>query len=93
MKSTTKMMILFISIFAILFAIPMVSNAAETETATDESTLRSAIENVNDGGTVEYKALTYKVSKVHRLTGDLEKEYEDGTIIEILGFEVFNNVK
>ena len=53
MKSTTKMMILFISIFAILFAIPMVSNVAETETATDESTLRSAIENVNDGGTVE----------------------------------------
>ena len=53
MKSTTKMMILFISIFAILFAIPMVSNAAETETATDESTLRTAIENVTDGGTVE----------------------------------------
>lgn len=53
MKSTTKMMILFISIFAILFAIPMVSNAAETETATDESTLKTAIENVNDGGTVE----------------------------------------
>ncbi len=53
MKSTTKLMILFISIFAILFAIPMVSNAAETETATDESTLRTAIENVNDGGTVE----------------------------------------
>ncbi len=53
MKSTTKMMILFISIFVILFVIPMVSNAAETETATDESTLRSAIENVTDGGTVE----------------------------------------
>ena len=46
-----------------------------------------------DGGTVEYRALTYKVSKVHRLTGDLEKKYEDGTIIEILGFEVYNNVK
>ena len=42
---------------------------------------------LNDGGTVEYKALTYKVSKVHRLTGDLEKEYEDGIIIEILGFQ------
>ena len=53
MKSTIKMMILFISIFTILFAIPMVSNAGETETATDESTLRSAIENVDDGGTVE----------------------------------------
>ena len=29
---------------------------------------------LNDGGTIEYKALTYKISKVHRLTGDLEKE-------------------
>lgn len=48
---------------------------------------------LNDGGTVEYKALLYKVSKVHRLTGDLEKKYEDGTIIEILGIEIFNNVK
>ena len=48
---------------------------------------------LNDGGTVEYKALTCKVSKVHRLTGDLEKEYEDGIIIEILGFEIYNNVK
>lgn len=48
---------------------------------------------LNDGGTVEYKALLYKVSKVHRLTGDLEKMYEDGTTIEILGIEIFNNVK
>ncbi len=48
---------------------------------------------LNDGGTIEYKALTYKISKVHRLTGDLEKEYEDGIIIEILGVEIFNNVK
>lgn len=48
---------------------------------------------LNDGGTVECKALLYKVSKVHRLTGDLEKMYEDGTIIEILGIEIFNNVK
>ena len=48
---------------------------------------------LNDGGTIEYKALTYKISNVHRLTGDLEKEYEDGIIIEILGVEIFNNVK
>ena len=48
---------------------------------------------LNDGGTIEYKALTYKISKVHRLTGDLEKEYEDGIIIEILGMKIFNNVK
>lgn len=47
---------------------------------------------LNDGGTVEYKSLTYRISKVHRLTGNLEKMYEDGIIIEILGFEVFNDV-
>lgn len=47
---------------------------------------------LNDGGTVEYKALTYKISKVHRLTENLETDYEDGVMIEILGMEVFNNV-
>ena len=31
---------------------------------------------LKDGGTVEYKALLYKVSKVHRLTGNIEKMYE-----------------
>lgn len=48
---------------------------------------------LRDGGTVEYRALTYKISKVHRLTRNLEKEYEDGIVIEILGFEIYNNVK
>ena len=45
---------------------------------------------LKDGGTVEYKALTYKVSKVHRL---FEDGYEDGIIIEIFGIELYNNVK
>ena len=53
---------------------------------------------LKDGGTIEYKALVYKISKVKRLTiGGKEdkkiKEYEQGIIIEILGFEVYNNVK
>ena len=50
---------------------------------------------LNDGGTVEYTALLYKVSKVHRykLTEDAERTFEDGTVIEILGIEIFNNVK
>ena len=48
---------------------------------------------LNDGGTVEYKALTYKISKVHRIVEDLEKGYEDGIIIEVLGIELYNNVK
>ena len=43
-----------------------------------------------DGGTVEYRALVYQVYDVHtlRMTGG----YDEGTIIRILGFEVFNNV-
>lgn len=55
---------------------------------------------LNDGGTVEYQALLYKVSKVSRLISIEEmeaegkiKEYDKGIIIEILGFEIFNNVK
>lgn len=55
---------------------------------------------LKDGGTVEYKALLYKVSKVHRLIAIEEmekegkiKEYDDGFVIEILGFEILNNVE
>ena len=48
---------------------------------------------LKDGGTVEYKALLHKVSKVHRLTGNIEKMYEEGVTVEILGLEIFNDVK
>ncbi len=55
---------------------------------------------LKDGGTVEYKALVYKVSKVKKLISIEEmekegkiKEYDHGIIIEIFGFEIFNNVK
>ena len=55
---------------------------------------------LKDGGTVEYKALLYKVSKVHRLISIEEmeqegkiKKYDNGFVIEILGFEIFNNVE
>jgi len=47
---------------------------------------------LNDGGTVEYKALTYKVSKVHSLT-EIHNIYNEGTIVEIFGFEIYNSVK
>ncbi len=52
---------------------------------------------LKDGGTVEYKALLYKVSNVHSLTSTEEmesgKQYNEGIIIEILGFEIYRNVK
>lgn len=55
---------------------------------------------LKDGGTVEYKTLVYKVSKVKKLIPIEEteeegkiKEYDHGIIIEIFGFEIYNNVK
>ena len=49
---------------------------------------------LKDGGTVEYKALVYRVLKVHRLAPiESGKEYEEGIIIKVLGIEVYNNVE
>lgn len=53
MKKTVKIMLILTFALLALLCIPCFSNAAATETATDESTLKSAIENVDDGGTVE----------------------------------------
>ena len=54
---------------------------------------------LNDGGTVEYQALLYKVSKVSILISREEmeaegkvKDYDKGIIIEVFGFEIFNSV-
>ncbi len=47
---------------------------------------------LRDGGTVEYKALTYTISKVHRLNYNSESGYDDGWIIKILGKQIYNNV-
>ena len=81
MKKKIIILIIVIVLFILLVPIPM---------------------HLKDGRTVEYKALLYTVSKVHRLNlipiEEMEKEennkgYEDGIIIEILGFEIYNNVK
>ena len=53
MKNTIKILLLFVLVILALICIPNISNAASTENATDESTLISAIQNVDDGGTVE----------------------------------------
>ena len=51
---------------------------------------------LRDGGTVQYKAILYTVSDVHSLATIEEqeagKEFNEGIIIELLGFEIFNNV-
>ena len=48
-----------------------------------------------DGGTVEYKAILYSVQDVHRLNPDINapEEFIEGTIVEIFGIEIFNNVE
>lgn len=47
---------------------------------------------LKDGGTIEYKALLYKVSKIHRLNANSLTGYEDGIIIEILGLKIYENI-
>ena len=48
---------------------------------------------LDDGGTVVYEAKLYSVHNVHRIDRNSETGYQEGTIIKILGMEVFNNVK
>ncbi len=48
---------------------------------------------LKDGGSIEFKAILYTITKYHRLTveEDGEAQYIDGIGIEILGMEVYNN--
>ncbi len=48
---------------------------------------------LKDGGSVAYRALLYTVTDVHRIAPESESGYLEGTVIEILGTEVFNNVE
>ncbi len=47
---------------------------------------------LNDGGTIEWQSLIYKISIVHKLNTDSVTGYEDGTIVEILGCKIYDNV-
>ncbi len=53
---------------------------------------------MKDGGTTHYNAILYDVYDMHRVTTPddyndaiVGNEYIEGTIIKILGFEVYNN--
>ena len=51
---------------------------------------------LKDGGSVEYKALLYTITKYHKLAPIEEGKdvkYIDGIGIEILGKEIYNNTK
>ncbi|MBQ8798243.1 MAG: hypothetical protein IJZ55_01605 [Lachnospiraceae bacterium] len=52
-----------------------------------------------DGGTVKYSALLYSVTNVHSIItqyvaeGEYKDGYEVGSIVRVLGFEVYNDVQ
>lgn len=48
---------------------------------------------LKDGGTVEYKALTYQISNVHKINHNSKDGYDRGIIIKIFGIKVFDSVK
>ena len=48
---------------------------------------------MKDGGTVEYRAVLYRVTDVHRIHHEIDGGYIDGTVVEILGMEIYNNVE
>ncbi len=45
-----------------------------------------------DGGSVEYKSLTYKLVKYHKITDELETKYIDGTKLDIFKINVLNTI-
>lgn len=48
---------------------------------------------MKDGGTIHYNSILYDVYDVHRLSVDEGKDFDEGIVVEILGHEIFNNVK
>ena len=48
---------------------------------------------LKDGGTVVYNAVLYRVDKVHARNETFDDGHRDGTIVTVLGIEVYNNVE
>ena len=50
---------------------------------------------LEDGGSVVYQAILYQVKDVHSIGAEdtSEDEYLEGTIVKILGMEVYNDVQ
>ena len=50
---------------------------------------------LEDGGSVVYQAILYQVKDVHSIGSEdtSEDEYLEGTVVKILGIEVYNDVQ
>lgn len=51
--------------------------------------------NLKGGGTVVYNAILYQIEDVHRIDPEAasENDHLEGTIVKILGIEVYNDVE
>lgn len=45
-----------------------------------------------DGGSIEYKSLTYKLVKYHKITEELEEKYIEGIKLDIFKINVLNTI-
>lgn len=48
---------------------------------------------LKDGGSTEYKAILYTITKVHRLNCQATTGYETGWEIKILNFQIYSDIK
>ena len=48
---------------------------------------------LKDGGSIEYKAILYSVTKIRRINTQSMTGHETGWEIKVLGFQIYNNVK
>ena len=48
--------------------------------------------NIKDEGTIVYKSLTYKITRLKKLDKNYKNGYKEGTIIEILGNKIYENI-
>ena len=48
---------------------------------------------LKDGGTVVYQAVLYQIERVHQLALESTDGYEEGTVVRILGVEIYHDVE
>ena len=48
---------------------------------------------MKDGGSVEYRAVLYCVTDVHKIDHEADDGYIDGTVVEVLGMEIYSDME
>lgn len=47
---------------------------------------------LKDGGSTEYKAILYSITKYHSINSESTKDYDDGWKVKIFGFTIYDNI-